>query len=154
VASTRPEPRGAMELTKEVESFRAQHVRQRKINWTFNLILIGAGILLSIAVIVAGIYDEGKIAAVLGALTAAAIAAQNAIAAGEKAEFYRVVCAEAENLLDELRYLVDTNREFETTVRTFEALRKHAATALPRGQGMEAVKRMGEDLARAKEHRT
>lgn len=73
---------------------------QRKINCTFNLVLIGAGILLSLGVIVAGVYDEGEIAAILGACTAAAIAAQNVIAADETAEFYRVVCAEAENVLE------------------------------------------------------
>ncbi len=153
VASPIAEPR-VTELRKVRDSFKVDIARQRQRWWVLNLIVIGAGILFSIAVIVVGLYDKGRLAALFGALTAAAIAVQNGYAAGEKAEFYRLVVAEAENLLSDLALLINTGKEFEATVKALEALRTHAAKALPRGSGMEAVKQLGADLERAKRNGT
>jgi hypothetical protein len=40
----------------------------------------------------------------------------------------------------------DTERKFEIALKRFQALRRHAVERLPRGQGMEAVKEMTEEL--------
>jgi len=41
---------------------------------------------------------------------------------------------------------VDRERRFEIAPKRFQALRRHAVEKLPRGQGMEAVKEMMEEL--------
>lgn len=136
------------ELQRIIEEFVQTYLRRHKYNYLGNWIIVLIGLLLAGAVTVAGIYDKGTIAAVLGVCTAIAIGAQKAFPIGERAEFYRLVVAEGRNLTDDLKFRVKTEPEFQTLLNKWQKLRTHAAASLPRGKEMEAIKDMSADLSK------
>ncbi len=132
------------EINQFVETYQKRHSGNFHLNW----ILIVIGLLLSAGVTVAGMLNQGLIAAVLGICIGFLLGLQNAFPLGEKAEFYRLMIVEGQNLISVLNYEVDTLKEFEDSQKRFRKLRSHAAASLPKGRGMEAVKEMYKDFSR------
>ena len=136
------------QLINEINQFVGIYQKRHSGNFHLNWILIVIGLLLSAGVTIAGMLNQGLIAAVLGICIGFLISLQNAFPLGEKAEFYRLMVTEGQNLISMLNYEVDTTKEFEDSQRRFRKLRSHAATSLPKGRGMEAIKEMYKDLSR------
>ena len=135
------------DLESDIAQFSEQYQKLHRANWRLNAILILLGLVLSASVTVAGMFNQGIMAALLGVAIAFLIGIQNAFPMSDKAEFYRVIVAESQNMLLELKHTIDTKEEFEIVVLNFQTLRKHAAAGLPRGQGMEAVRNMYKELS-------
>jgi hypothetical protein len=127
-------------LREEIEAYLAVHQRRHSKNYVINAAFIAMGILLAVGVTAAGFFNYGVIAGVLGLFITLFLALQNAFYFGEKAEFYRVVATEAENLRSALAFRVRDGEEFQTIVEAFLTLRKNTATNLPKGKGMEVVR--------------
>jgi hypothetical protein len=123
-------------------------LRQRhKLNYRGNAALIIVGLALSAGVTIAGILDYGLVAAILGVAVGYVIGVQNAFPIGEKAEFYRLIIAEGDNLISELKFEVKTEGQFLNRVNKFQKLRMYGTENLPRGQGMQAVKNFYKDMS-------
>lgn len=88
------------------------------------------GILLSIAIVVAGLYDKAKISAILGAVVGAIVTAQRAFPFGQRYAFYRTLVSQSQNLITDI-----SNGQISTkdAVVTLKALRLDFAQQLPRG---------------------
>jgi len=137
-------------LKTEVDVFLATYQTRHGQNYRWNAVLVFAGIALSLGATVAGgIFNYGKLAGIFGIGVTFVIAIQNAYTPGEKAEFYRVVATEAENLKSTMTYGLDTDQGFQRAARKLQLLRMNAATRLPRGGGMDVVSRMSKDLSLA-----
>jgi hypothetical protein len=132
------------ELNQFVETYQKRHRGNFHLNW----ILILTGLLLSAGVTISGMLNQGMIAALLGICIGFLFGVQNAFPLGEKAEFYRLMVTEGQNLISILDYEVDTSKEFEDCQKRFRKLRSHAAMSLPKGRGMDAVKEMYKDISR------
>jgi hypothetical protein len=135
------------ELRGDIEEFTRKYGKRHRGNFHLNWILIVIGLLLAAGVTISGMLNQGIIAAILGVCIGFLIGLQNAFPLSEKAEFYRLVVTEAENLIFELKYEVESEQQFREVVNKFQGLRDHAAKSLPRGQGMEAVKDMYKELS-------
>jgi hypothetical protein len=127
-------------LRQEIDSYLSVHQRRHGKNYFINAGLVAIGILLAVGVTAAGFFNYGVIAGVLGLFITLLLGFQNAFYFGEKAEFYRVVATEAENLRSALDYRVRTDADFQEILAAFLTLRKHTATNLPKGKGMEVVR--------------
>jgi hypothetical protein len=108
--------------------------------------LIGVAILSSVGVVIAGMYDAAKVAALLGLLVTTIISADTIWAPGEKAQFWREVEAEARNLSVDLRDVGTDSDKYAKAVAVFKVLNSQAAKNIPRGGGMEALKKFYTDL--------
>ncbi len=134
-------------LREEIEQFHALFQLRHRQNYHLNWVLILVGLLLSAGVTIAGMLNYGVIAAIMGVGIGLLIGIQNAFPFSEKADFYRLVMSESWNLKTTLEYKVETNRQFTIVLNKFMKLRDHAAASLPKGQGMDAVRKMYEDLS-------
>lgn len=134
------------ELANEIEDFVEDHRRAYRVNYFLSVAVIVVGLLLSAGVTISGILDLGKVSAVLGVFIAVMIGLQGSLAIGEKADFNRMMIAEGRILVSRLKFEVDNEREFRSVRRRFEILRRHAAASLPKGQGMETIKKMYEEM--------
>jgi hypothetical protein len=134
-------------LQHEIESFLVPLRRRHITTFRGNAALIIIGLALSARVTIAGILDYGLIAAILGVAIGYVIGVQNAFPIGEKAEFYRLLIAEGDNLINELKFEVKTEAQFLNRVNKFQKLRMYGAENLPRGQGMQAIKNFYEDMS-------
>ncbi|MCH8090353.1 MAG: hypothetical protein IH955_10115 [Chloroflexi bacterium] len=88
----------------------------------------------------------GGVSAAGGLLLAFARGLESAFKFQERADFYRVLRSEAANLIAATRYVVKTDNEFRSMVRKYQSLNFRTATAVPKGQGMQAIKLFYEDL--------
>lgn len=134
------------QLLQELSSF--VHMLQRQRRWAafLNAILIVLALICSFGVTFFGLGENGVVAALLGSIITLLIAMSQAFAFGEKADFYQVILADAENLLTSLQLGVDSEEAFEETMRKFLVLRKYAAQKLPRGKGMEAIRGLSAEM--------
>ena len=66
----------------------------------------------------------------------------------ERAEFYRIIEADARNLLTDF-VAAGTNAEVASVREMLKVLRAHMARQMPRGAGMEAVTDLTNDLSAA-----
>ena len=137
-------------LVLEIETFRRHFFRHRRMNYITYASLVLLGLAASVAITVAGILNLGLYAAILGVCVGFIQGIQQIFPMNEKAEFYRLIVAESENLIDDLKYRVLTDDELKSILTRFQTLREHAAAALPKGQGMDTVKKMYDDLASRK----
>lgn len=135
------------DLQDDIEKFLVPLRKRHLSTFRGSAALIVIGLVLSAAVTIAGILDEGLLAAILGVTIGFVIGVQNAFPIGDKAEFYRLLIVEGENLIGDLKYEVKTEKEFLSVNNRFQKLRKHSAEDLPRGQGMQAVKNLYQDLS-------
>ena len=142
----RPEPPADAKMVEDAKqqivSFIAWHRLRHGQNYWLGVLLVVLGIVLALSITAAGFFNYGVLAGVLGLFVALFIALQNAFSISEKAEFQRLVFTEADNLHDLLTYRVRTQSQFDAVLDSFMTLKKHAATNLPRGKGMEVVKEM------------
>jgi hypothetical protein len=132
----------ANDLNEEIANFHSTYSSRHGKNFFINVALVLLGILLAVGVTAAGFFEKGKLAGILGLLLTLFIALQNAFYFNEKAEFYRLVATEADNLRYLLKFKVQTQSELHSVLDAFMTLKKYAATNLPRGKGMEVVKEM------------
>ena len=135
-----------VQLEQELTRFVDSSWRQFRTNSVINTAIIVLALLCSFGVTLFGIGENGVFAALLGALIALLIALGQAFDFGGKADFYRVVHAESDNLLTRLHILTDDARELQQILQQFVVLRKYAAEKLPRGKGMEAISSMTKEM--------
>lgn len=90
-----------------------------------NLIKIG-GLLLSAGVTLAGIYNQGTNAAILGVFIALFIGMQNTFSFDNKANFYKIMSREVEELYIELSYHPETIG-IDVILDKFKNIRKREA---------------------------
>ena len=131
---------------EEIQNFITLQRRAYRVNYTLNIMIILLGLLLSAGVTISGILNQGQISAVLGVFIALLFGLNSSLAIGERADFNRVMFAEADNLVSRLRFQVGGAREFQSALSRFLVLRRHAATSVPRGQGLETVRRMYQEM--------
>jgi len=118
------------QLISEVEEFRKLCQKRYRFNSLWDNVLNVVGIAISLAIVVAGLSEEGRVAAVLGALVTALVTAQRAFPFNQRWQFYRLLCSQTENLLTEARNGTVT---VEQTISTLKALRLDFAQQIPRG---------------------
>jgi len=91
------------ELIAEVTTFRQLCEKSYRFNVRWDTTLNVTGVLLSIAIVAAGVSKLAGISAILGAVVTAIITLQRAFPFGERLTFYRVLTGKAENLEMELK---------------------------------------------------
>ncbi len=138
-------------LTGEIHDFVTIYQNRHRGNFHLNWILIVVSLLLSAGVTIFGMLNQGMVAAVLGVCIGFLIGMQNAFPLGEKAEFYRLMVVEGQNLISMLDYEVNTDKDFASIEKQFRKLRSHAASDLPKGKGMDAIKEIYQDLSKAEQ---
>lgn len=114
--------------------------RRHSLDYGWNATLVTAGILLAVSVTAAGVFDQAKLAGVLGLAITVVVGLQSAFAFEEKAEFYRLAATEADNLFSRLTIGTKSEAELEKLHEQFLTLRNATAAHLPRGKGMEIVR--------------
>ncbi|HSF80669.1 MAG TPA: hypothetical protein VLA49_05525 [Anaerolineales bacterium] len=134
------------QLETELETYIKEMRGRRKRHGIGNNLLVLASILTSAAITIAGIYDQAKFAAILGILLTVLLSVQQAFPLGEMAFFYRNSIADLENLQSSLRFTTNTQEEVEKTAHQFTVIRKHIAQAIPRGQGLNSLQNMRDEL--------
>jgi hypothetical protein len=97
--------------------------------------LNAGGILLSVCIITAGVYNRSDISTILGGLVAAIVTAQRAFPFGQRAIFYRVLIGKVKNLQTDLSNGLVTA---EATANSLKALRLDYAQQLPIGTGAQS----------------
>jgi hypothetical protein len=139
-----------LQLRKRLETDLGNYIKdmqgRRKRHGIGNNSIVLASILMSAAITIAGIYDQAEIAAILGVLLTVLLSIQQAFPLGEMAFFYRSSIADLENLQISLMFTADNEKEVEKIARQFAIIRKHIAQAIPRGQGINTVQSMRDEL--------
>jgi hypothetical protein len=136
------------ELKMQIDAFIGLYQRRHGNNFTVNWILIVLNLLLVTAIVIAGVYDKGKIAAVLGVFNGLVIGIQSAFAVGSRAQFQRTLAGAAVRLRSDLHFRVTTQAEFYTIYDAFNRLRDRADSELPQGEGLAASNVMYQSLKR------
>ena len=134
------------ELKMQIDAFIGLYQRRHGNNFTVNWILIALSLLLVTAIVIAGMYDQAKIAAVLGVFNGLVIGIQSAFAVGSRAQFQRTLAGAAVRLRSDLQIRVTTQAEFYTVYDAFNRLRDRADSELPQGEGMAASNLMYDSL--------
>jgi hypothetical protein len=137
-----PDAEKVNKLKHQIHGFLLYSWRLHTRNDRLNTALIVVGLVLGASVTIVGFLGYGFVAGVIGAITTLFIGFQNAFNFAEKAGFYSVIHNEAKTLRDHLNYKVHSTAEFEAVVDALAALRIHLAQNLPKGQGMEEVKKL------------
>jgi hypothetical protein len=117
------------ELIQQVDEFRQLCCSRYKFNSGCDNATIISGILISLGVVVCGIYNQPKIAAILGGLTTAVVSAQRAFPFGQRWQFYRLLESQADNLLMEARAGTVT---VDQLIATMKSMRMDFAQQIPR----------------------
>jgi len=123
---------GSNGLLQEIAAFRTDCERRYNFNNRWDIVLTVVGILLSIAVVVAGFVKRPEISAVLGAIVGAVVTAQKAFPFGQRSSFYRLLVGQADNLITRTKQNLLTTKE---AVDLLSTLRMDFAQQLPRGSG-------------------
>jgi hypothetical protein len=88
---------------------------------------------LSIAIIAAGTLKQGEAAAILGGVVAAIVSAQRAFPFGQRAQFYRSLIGQSENLITDINAGLIRPAD---AVAVLKAMRLDFAQQLPRGSAI------------------
>lgn len=136
------------ELSEEIEPRRTRYETQRKRSTVVAHTLVMATISLSTLAAILGFINLGQVSGIVALIVGALIPLESAFKFQEKSSFYRILVSECNNLLITLQFRVDSEAEFELVVEKFQVVIATAAKSLPRGQGMETVKKLYEDLDR------
>lgn len=137
-----------IQLETVIDSYINEMQGRRKRHGLGNTSLVLASILTSAIITIAGIYDQAKIAAILGVILSVLLAVQQVFPLGEMAFFYRSSIADLENLRDSLLFTPDSQEELEKIAHQFAVIRKHIAQAIPRGQAMNTLQNMRDELTK------
>lgn len=127
----------APSLSQEIQEFRNLCDRRYRFNNRFDVALTVAGIALGIAVVAAGTYKRADLDAILGAVVTAVVSAQRAFPFTQRAQFYRSLVGQAENLKSGLDYSLVPTAE---AIKVLETLRLDFAQQLPRGSTSDSPK--------------
>ena len=134
-------------LVKEIDGFSEKQERKRRATARMYSFLVALGFGLSIAAVVTGFVLTGdKISPILIILVGIPVGLERAFKFGEKRDFHRILVSEFYNLKVTLQYSVDTEEKFQTVLGKFQSVVARAAKSVPRGQGMQAVKTLYEEL--------
>lgn len=112
-------------LVLEIETFHQHQEQLRRLNSAYNIGFTITALALSAGIIFAGVYNKGRIAAVLGSLVTIVISVQSIFPVADREEYYRVLVAQSENVLDDLNYKTRNTAEFDNDLKLFQALRAH-----------------------------
>ena len=126
------------ELENQIRTLLDEHIRiwegrGKRHRYMYNVLVV-TSIGLSAAISIAGIYDQGRLAGILGAILAAMLAFQQAFPFGEMSFFYRVGVAEAIILRLDLDTKTNTTSEIAALEIKIETLIRRMAQEIPRGQ--------------------
>lgn len=122
-------------LRDEIQSFIDQCSARQRFNSRWDTTLNVFGIALSIGIVVAGVFNQGPVSAILGGVVAGTVAAQRAFPFAQRTLFYRNLLGLAENLkTDSTQGLVPV----KDTVALLKSLRLDFAQQLPRGTTFKA----------------
>lgn len=124
-------------LPQEVQDFRDLCFKRYRFNNRFDVILSVAGIGLGVAIVAAGTYKNGNLGAILGAAVTAIVSAQRAFPFNQRAQFYRSLVGQSENLKSSVEYNLISVAD---AVKVLETLRLDFAQQLPRGTTSDAPK--------------
>jgi len=134
-------------LIKEIDGFGEKQERKRRATARMYSFLVALGFGLSIAAVVTGFVPPGvNISPILVILVGIPVGLERAFRFGEKRDFHRVLVSECYNLKVTLHYSVDTEEKFQTILGKFQSVVARAAKSVPRGQGMQAIKTLYEEL--------
>src|SRR6185437_4347010 len=125
-----PQPPTAPDLSSQIQDFRNLCEERYQFNNKFDIALTTAGILMGIAVVAAGTFRQNELDAILGAVITAIVSAQRAFPFAQRAQFYRSLIGQAENLKSSLEYGLITTTQAVAILKT---LRLDFAQQLPRG---------------------
>jgi hypothetical protein len=123
-------------LLDEIRFFHAECRRRYKFNNFWDNVLNIAGLLLSVSIVAAGILRWGAISAILGAMVAAIVTAQRAYPFGQRANFYRILIGQSENIETDVRQRLLSKQQ---AVDILKSLRLDFAQQFPRGSGFRAA---------------
>jgi len=121
-------------LLAEVNAFLADCQHRLAFNTRWDNLLNVAGILLSVAIIASGVFQQSELTTILGGLVAAIVTAQRAFPFGPRAQFYRVLVGQTANLLTDVR----AGTQLSTVATTLKSLRLDFAQQLPRGSSSKS----------------
>lgn len=143
-------PEELSQLRTQLETVIGSYIKEmrgrRKRHGIGNISLVLASILTSAVITIAGIFDQAKIAAILGVFLSVLLAVQQVFPLGEMAFFYRSSIADLENLQNSLMFTTDSQKELEKIANQFAVIRKHIAQAIPRGQAINTLQNMRDEL--------
>jgi hypothetical protein len=121
---------GSAALRDEIQSFIDQCATRHKFNSRWDTALNVFGIALSIGIVVAGVFNQGAVSAILGGIVAGTVAAQRAFPFAQRTLFYRNLLGLGENLkTDATQGLISV----KDAVALLKSLRLDFAQQLPRG---------------------
>lgn len=121
---------GSTDLINEVQSFINQCRAGYRFNSLWDTTLNVFGIVVSICIVVAGVFNRGAISAVLGGIVAGTVAAQRAFPFAQRTLFYRNLLGLAENLKTDA---TQCSIPVKDAVVVLKSLRLDFAQQLPRG---------------------
>ena len=137
-------------LAAEIATFlQTVEIRHRN-NFVIGRGLVLFGIGFAAGSIIVGLYGDAKLALVFAVLAGATSAIDSAFAVRDVGEFQRIIASETKNLLSPLRIGSAADEDLPMLQEAFYALRKNFDQSLPKGTGMEAVKKLMDDLSKAK----
>jgi hypothetical protein len=124
-------------LIQQIETFTEVCQRREVFNRRWDNLLNIGGILLSVVIIAAGVYEWGKAAAILGGLVAAIVTAQRAFPFNQRYMFYRNLVGQAQMLLVHARCDAIS---LDSTLEAYAKLQLDFAQQLPRGSTFTELK--------------
>ena len=116
-------------MKSQIDPFIKEYQFQVEFNRVLGILFSFASIGLSLGITIAGIYDEAKIAAGLGATSAAVQAVFGIFPLEKRVWFYRASVAEAQKIKSFLEYKADYS--IDKIVDDFEGLRTRTLTQEP-----------------------
>lgn len=125
------------ELIAQIEEFSTSCENRYKFNNAFDVALTVAGILLGVGIVAASTYKQSELGAILGAVVTAVVSAQRAFPFTQRAQFYRSLVGQTDNLKTSLEFGLITTAD---AVKVLETLRLDFAQQLPRGTTADAPK--------------
>ena len=119
----------------EVEEFQKLCDERYRFNSRWDNILNALGVIVSLAIVAAGIYKYSEYAALLGGLITAIVSAQRAFPFAQRWQFYRILNSQAENLLTDVK---NSNITLDKAIATMKTMRLDFAQQIPRGSSFRS----------------
>ncbi len=137
-------------LENEISEFHKKRIYYQRIDFIFFMVLVVSGLILSAAVTILGAFNLGIFSVIPGTILLIVVGLQTAFDPGEKSRFQSIVEAASANLLTDLNQQNVTEQQIERARKKLKILRDSTAQSLPRGQGMEAVLKMTNQISSVK----
>jgi hypothetical protein len=118
------------DLLKELDMFTIDCQKRYRFNSRSDTAINISGIGVSVAIVLAGVLEMPKTSAVLGGVVGALVSAQRAFPFAQRANFYRNLVGQVQNLRTETRQALTSIKD---SVKALGALRLDYAQQLPRG---------------------